>query len=125
MNEVLFEVLKAAVVLAVVILVRYAAPYLKMRIETSKNAWIVQWAEIAVKSAEQTITGDGAEKEKKAIVTKFLKDILIQKNISISDEQLDSLIEAAVFAMKQEKHAEPVLLGTGELISMEGAHENE
>lgn len=106
MNEVLFEILKAVIVLAVVILVRYAVPYLRMKVEESRYAWIVKWAEIAVKSAEQTIFGDGSNKEKKAIVTKLLKEMLIKKNISISDEQLDSLIEAAVYAMKQNKRVE-------------------
>lgn len=106
MNEVLFEILKAAVVLAVVILVRYAAPFLRMKVEESKYAWIARWAEIAVRSAEQTIFGDGSNAEKKAVVTKLLKGMLIKKNISISDEQLDSLIEAAVYAMKQSKRVE-------------------
>lgn len=106
MNELLFEVLRAVIVLAVVIVVRYAVPYLRLKVEESQYAWIVQWAEIAVKSAEQTIFGDGSSAEKKAIVTKLLKDMLIKKNISISDEQLNSLIEAAVYAMKQDKRVE-------------------
>ncbi|MDE7431022.1 MAG: phage holin family protein, partial [Lachnospiraceae bacterium] len=38
--------------------------------------------------------------EKKAYVTEFLKEILIAKNIALSDEQLDVLIEAAVKQMK-------------------------
>ncbi|MBD5524583.1 MAG: phage holin [Lachnospiraceae bacterium] len=121
MNEVLFEILKAAVVLVVVILVRYAAPYLRMKVEETQCAWIIKWAEIAVKSAEQTITGDGSNKEKKAIVTKLLKSMLIKKNISISDEQLDSLIEAAVFEMKQGKYLElPSAIAVGSLSSAEG-----
>ena len=41
--------------------------------------------------------------EKKAIVTKFLKEQLQQKNISISDEQLNTLIEAAVYELKKEQ----------------------
>ena len=120
MNEVLFEILKAAVVLAVVILVRYAAPYLRMKVEETQYAWIIKWAEIAVKSAEQTITGDGSNKEKKAIVTKLLKSMLIKKNISISDEQLDSLVEAAVYAMKQSKRVEIGQVVAGSVTGMMG-----
>lgn len=56
-----------------------------------------------MRSAEQTILGDKTGPEKKTIVTKFLKKQLQKKNISISDEQLNTLIEAAVYAMKQEK----------------------
>lgn len=106
MNEILFEVLKAAVVVAVILLVRYAVPFIKARIETSEYDWIIKWAEIAVRSAEQTILGSGTGKDKKAIVTEFLKKLLISKNISLSDEQLDNLIEAAVFAMNEGKRVE-------------------
>lgn len=105
MNEILFEVLKAAVVVAVILLVRYAVPFIKARIETSGCDWIIQWAKIAVRSAEQTL-GSGTGKDKKAIVTEFLKKLLISKNISISDEQLDNLIEAAVYAMNEGKQVE-------------------
>ncbi len=38
--------------------------------------------------------------ERKAVVTQILKELLMAKNISISDGQLDVLIEAAVKEMK-------------------------
>lgn len=101
MNSILFEILKAVVILAVILLTRYAVPYLKQILENSKYEWVVKWVGVAVQSAEQTIK-DG-EKDKKTIVTEFIKSQLIQKNISISDEQLDNLIESAVYAMNEEK----------------------
>ena len=101
MNDVLFEILKATVVLAVILITRYAVPYLKQIVENSKYEWVVKMVDVAVKAAEQTIK-DG-EKDKKTIVTEFIKSQLIQKNISISDEQLDNLIESAVYAMNEAK----------------------
>ncbi len=103
MNDILFEVLKAATVLAIVLLTRYAVPWIKQQVENTKYAWIIQCTELAVRSAEQTILGSKTEQEKKAIVTKFLKEQLQQKNISISDEQLNTLIEAAVYELKKEQ----------------------
>lgn len=103
MNEVLFEILKAVLVLAVILLVRYAVPWLKQMAENTKYEWIVKWVGVAVHSAEQTVFGDKQGAEKKAIVTKFIKEQLIKKNINISDEQLNNLIEAAVFAMNGAK----------------------
>ncbi len=103
MNDVLFEVLKAVVVLVIVLLTRYAIPWIKMQAESTKYAWVIQCAELAVRSAEQTILGSKTGAEKKAIVTKFLREQLRQKNISISDEQLNTLIEAAVYTLKQEQ----------------------
>lgn len=97
MNDVLFEVLKAVVVLVFVLMARYAVPWIKLQVENTKYAWIVKWVELSVKSAEQTIIGTGPDK--KAIVTEFIKGLLIKKNIVISDEQLSTLIEAAVFEM--------------------------
>ncbi len=41
--------------------------------------------------------------ERKAIVIDMLRNILTTKNISISDDQLEILIEAAVKAMKMKE----------------------
>lgn len=103
MNDILFEVLKAVTVLVIVLLTRYAVPWIKQQVENTKYAWIIQCTELAVRSAEQTILGSKTGPEKKAIVTKFLKEQLQQKNISISDEQLNTLIEAAVYELKKEQ----------------------
>ena len=42
-------------------------------------------------------------------MTEFLKEILMAKNIALSDEQLDVLIEAAVKQMKIEENAGVVI----------------
>lgn len=103
MNEILYEILKSVLVLVLILITRYAVPYLKQKVENSKYEWVVKWAEIAVKSTEQTIFGDKKGPERKAIVTEFIKKMLVQKNISLSDEQLNNIIEAAVFAMKNKQ----------------------
>ena len=55
MNDILFEVLKAATVLVIVLLTRYAVPWIKQQVENTKYAWIIQCTELAVRSAEQMI----------------------------------------------------------------------
>lgn len=100
MNEILFEILKAGIVLVIILAGRYVIPYMKQVVEDKKLDWVVKWVEIAVKASEQTIFGDKKGAERKAIVTLFIKKLLRQKNISLSDTQLEKLIEAAVFAMK-------------------------
>ena len=101
MNDTLFALLRVVIIAAVTIITRYAVPYIKMKIKQSNLAYVAAIVTDAVKAAEQTVKAAGAGIEKKAIVTKFLHNILTAKNISISDEQLDTLIESAVFAMKQ------------------------
>ena len=100
MNEILFEILKAVVILVIILVGRYGIPYLKQLAENKNQEWIIKWIGIAVKATEQTIFGDKKGAERKAIVTKFIKKMLLQKNISLSDDQLENMIEAAVFAMK-------------------------
>ena len=55
--------------------------------------------------------------EKKAIVTDLLKEMLTAKNISITDEQLNILIEAAVKQMKMEENAGIVIEAVDEPIT--------
>lgn len=98
MNEILFEVLKCVVIVVCLLITRYVIPYLKQTIEKQQNEVLNALVQIAVQYAEQCYdTG----KEKKEIVTEFLKTQLQAKNISISDEQLNALIESAVYVLKQ------------------------
>lgn len=79
MNDILFEILKAVTVLMIVLLTRYAIPWIRMQAESTKYARVIQCAELTVRSVEQTIIGNKTGLEKKAIVTKFLKEQLLPK----------------------------------------------
>lgn len=103
MDELLFTIIKLLVIVVITVVMRYGFPLLKGFIESTKLNEAVKWAKWAVDSAEQTIKKGGSGAEKKAIVTKFLKEILTEKNIALSDAQLDALIEAAVFAINSNK----------------------
>lgn len=103
MDDLLFNIIKLLVIIVITAFVRYGIPLIKQAIEHYKLKGLMKWVDVAVAALEQTTKESGAGKEKKAIVTKFLKEILTAKNISISDDQLDKLIEAAVFAMNNSK----------------------
>lgn len=103
MDELLFTIIKLLVIVVITVVMRYGIPLLKGLIESTKLNEAVKWAKWAVDSAEQTIKKGGSGAEKKVIVTQFLKEILIEKNIALSDAQLDALIEAAVFAINSNK----------------------
>ena len=102
MNEIIYEIVKAVLVIAIMVVVRYAVPLLKTKINGSELEWIYEWAVKAVKAAEQTQTGEHTGSQKKAIVKEFLQQVAKEKNLAITDEQLENLTEAAVYAMKQE-----------------------
>lgn len=98
-NGILFEILKAVVVLVIIFVGRYGIPYVKQLAENKKCDWVIKWVEIAVKATEQTVFGDKKGPDRKIIVTRFIRQLLLQKNISMSDDQLSNLIDAAVFVM--------------------------
>lgn len=103
MSDLSMYLVKAAIIVAITITMRYFIPWIKEKIEASKYAWISKWVGDAVQAMEQTIKASGSGPERKAKVVEFIKKLLIKKNISVSDEQLDTLIEAAVWALNNGK----------------------
>lgn len=102
MNEIIFEVLRLVVLLAVFVVTCYLIPWIRGKIGQDRMDAVTGWVNAAVLMAQQVYHAKtGAER--KAIVIDLLKEILMAKNISISDRQLDMLIEAAVKAMKMKE----------------------
>nr|DAO43578.1 MAG TPA: holin [Caudoviricetes sp.] len=104
MDEIIFEVIKLVVMVAALVVARYLVPWIKDKIGADKLAQIEKWTKYAVEMAQQVHWTETGE-DKKAIVTEFLRGILTAKNIALSDEQLDVLIEAAVKEMKIAENA--------------------
>lgn len=102
MNEMVLEFLKVIVMLAVIFLTRYAVPWIRAKIGAEKLALAKEWVNAAVLMAQQVHDAKPGP-ERKAIVVDILNGMLIRKNIDISQEQLDTLIEAAVKAMKMQE----------------------
>ena len=99
MNFFLFLLLKVVIITTILLVMKYAVPYMRTILEHSKLKYVAEYSAIAVKYAEQTVLGDKTGPEKKAIVTNFLEEMLTAKHIAISAAQIDALIEAAVYAM--------------------------
>lgn len=81
--------LLAAIITAIVI------PYIKSKTTASQQAEINAWVKIAVTAAEQIYTGSGKGEAKKAYVLNWLRE----HGITVDDEKLDALIEAAVYEL--------------------------
>ena len=103
MNEIIFEVLRLAVLLVVFAVTCYLIPWIKGKIGQDRLNEITTWINAAVLMAQQVYYSKTGP-ERKAIGGDLLKSMLTAKNISITDEQLDTLIEAAVKAMKMEEN---------------------
>lgn len=103
MNEIVFEIIKLVVMIAALAVTRYLVPWIREKANTDKLVLAEKWVRYAVLKAQQVLWAEKGQ-DKKAYVTDFLKEILIAKNIALSDEQLDVLIEAAVKQMKIEEN---------------------
>lgn len=93
MNIDLTEIIIATLTLIMGIITKYLIPYIKEKIAAEKFIKMKKWVKIAVKAAEQTITEVGMGEAKKAEVLKFLN----AKGFTVNFDELDKLIEAAVF----------------------------
>lgn len=101
MNEITLELLKLMVMVTIAVIGRYLIPLIKEQLGEVKMAKIRNWVNDAVLMAQQVHAAKpGAER--KAIVVDLIRKMLLKKNIDISKEQLDTLIEAAVKAMKMQ-----------------------
>ena len=100
MNELTFNILKIVVAVATVFVSAYVIPLLREKLHDSKYQRLLEMVEIAVRAAEQTIKADGAVKKDE--VVKFVTQWMLAHGIAITQDQLDQLIECAVFNMNRE-----------------------
>lgn len=98
MREIYIEIAKLAIMLMCAAVTRFLIPWIKSKTDNAVMQTLIDWTAQAVLAAEQTHAA-GTGVAKKEIVTEFIKRLLIQKNISLSDEEIEMLIEAAVRQM--------------------------
>lgn len=96
MNEIIFEILNCVVIICCLCITRYLIPFIKNKLESLKEEKYYNWVCDAVDWAEQTFKGSGRGPEKFVEVKTFLEELASEKNIEISDKQLDILIESVV-----------------------------
>lgn len=101
MDEITMMILKVVVSICAALITAYIMPYLKTLRDDKRYAMLFDMVALAVRAAEQTITGSGQGAVKKAEVVKFVSEWLFGKGINITEDELDQLIEAAVYQMKQ------------------------
>ena len=98
MREITLELLKLALMIATLVITRYVVPWIKAKTQSDTMSVLIDWVMQAVLAAEQCHQAQSGA-ERKAIVTRFIKELLAQKNLALSDEEIDVMIEAAVKEM--------------------------
>lgn len=104
MNDITFNVLKIVVSVTFALISYYLIPVLKEKVKEAKYKDLLEAVRVAVEAAEQTFKMSGMGKVKKEDVLAYVTDYLNKKNMNITEEQLDKLIESAVFQLNKGKN---------------------
>lgn len=101
MNDITFIILKLVISVCAALITAYVIPYIKTLRNDKRYASLLDAVEVAVRAAEQSLKNETGEFKKSEVLT-FCAHWMDEHGIYISQEQLDHLIECAVFQMKQE-----------------------
>lgn len=102
MNDVVFTILQAVLSLSIILIMRHVLPYLKLKLQSVCDEYLLNAIKEAVKSVEQTIIGEKMGKAKKEEVLCRITAWANEHNIPFTQKQLSDLIETAVWTMNNE-----------------------
>lgn len=102
MNDVTFIIMKLVISICAALITAYVIPYIKTLRNDKRYASLLDMVEVAVKAAEQSLKNETGE-FKKSEVLAYVAHWMDENGISITQEQLDNLIECAVYQLKQER----------------------
>jgi len=98
-SEAFVKISTAVVTLLGAIITYILVPYIKSKTTEDQRDNVKFWVQVAVNAAEQIHREKGQGKIKKQYVLSFLNE----RGIRITSEQLDTLIEAAIFEINKNK----------------------
>ena len=101
MDDITMILLKVVISVCAALITAYVLPYIKTLKDDARYAKVIEVVELAVRAAEQVIRDPKSGNIKKARVLKVVRKWLGEHNIDISEDEIDQLIESAVFQMKQ------------------------
>lgn len=106
MDKLIFDVLMALIIAIAGIVAKTLIPYLKQKeaealtkLRQTEWAFLADIVDAVVRAVEQTVSEELHGPDKKDLAVKYIKELLKQNDITVTTEQLDALIEAAVQAM--------------------------
>ena len=92
-------ILQAVFYLILAVIGVFVVPYIKSKTTVDQQHEIIAWVRIAVSAAEQIYKGVGRGEEKK----EYVLDWLAEKGIKVDADEIDALIESAVFELNKDK----------------------
>lgn len=99
MDELTYTVLRVVITVVSALIAAYLIPYIKAKTTAETQANVSMMISSAVRAAEQTLQGGAVKKDE---VVRYAAEWLKNKGITIGADQLNNLIEAAVYELKKE-----------------------
>jgi hypothetical protein len=100
MSDFTFEVLKIVIMLVGVVLTYKVVPWIQGNVDVKNLAMVQTLIQAFVAAAEQLFPKAGSGELKKAYVLEKLQE----KGITVTDVELDALVEAAVYELNKAKN---------------------
>lgn len=100
MHDVMLVVMRIVITFCAALLTAAVVPWLRRLCQDARHKSLAEAVKVAVMAAEQTVKGSGQGAAKKDKVTASMADWLLARGISVTYEELDGLIEAAVYGIK-------------------------
>ena len=97
-------VVEAVVALIGVVITCIVIPYVRSKTTAQQREELNAWIKIAVAAAEQIYQGAGRGEEKKQYVLDWLED----HNVTVDEDRIDALIEAAVYELTKDPGVLPI-----------------
>lgn len=94
MNETLFTIIKYAIGILALVVFRYVIPFVKLKLENSKYANVLDFIETCINAAEsiyKNIPKSG--EEKKNYVIDAVTEYINEKGVKLTNEQVNILIQ--------------------------------
>lgn len=99
MSDVTFEALKLVIMVISILIARYLIPWFKASIDEHQLEQICTIIQSGVQMAQQVHASESGE-ARKQIVVNYVHRMLEQKGLTMSEEEIDTLIEAFVKQLK-------------------------
>ena len=97
-------IVEAVIALIGVIITCIVIPYVRSKTTAQQREELNAWIKIAVAAAEQIYQGAGRGEEKKQYVLDWLED----HNVTVDEDRIDALIEAAVYELTKDPGVLPI-----------------
>ena len=100
MEDIILKIVECIISIAIIVLCRYAIPFIKSKIGAEKYNLAISYVTAVVAAMQQTLTDNNIKKE---TAVEKVREFLAEKGISLTEEQIDTLIEGAVKNLKLEE----------------------